>query len=487
MKVWHATPDAPRPSVRIAPGQATSLVIGTWPIEPGQAVWVDWEAFGPNGPRNGRTIAVWRNNTHVNSFWSATLGPLLDGDRLTYSVHGSCGAEIVEGGSFTITARPTLYVAWLWHQHQPLYRDPAALAPEGSFRYPWVRLHAIRDYYSMAALAGEHGVHVTINLTPVLLGQIDAYVQTSATDVALELGRTPAERLTKAQIEELLSTFFDADWHNQIYVHPRYRELFEQRTRGAKFSRQDIRDLQMWFNLAWFGHEFRTGAVTLMTGEIVNVHRFVEQQRGFSHEDVLAMLADQYKILRAIIPVHRELQEAGRIEVSTTPAYHPILPLLIDTDQAYVDRPGTSLPNRFAYPDDATAHVELARADYLTRFGREPAGMWPAEGAVSAQAVDVIAQQGVSWLATDAGVLGRSGRWGYRATEPDVLCRPYRASDQGKPLSMFFRDTDLSDGVGFRYGHHIDPNAAVNEFMRTLEARFLEKLSGDDDRAHGRS
>jgi len=103
-----------------------------------------------------------------------------------------------------------------------------------------------------------------------------------------------------------------------VYDHPRYRELFEQRTTGARFSRQDIRDLQMWFNLAWFGHEFRAGDVRLITGDTVNVHRFIAQQRKFSHDDVLAMIDAQYKILRAIVPIHRELQASGHIEVSTT-------------------------------------------------------------------------------------------------------------------------------------------------------------------------
>jgi alpha-amylase/alpha-mannosidase (GH57 family) len=482
MTIWHATPDASRPPQRIAPGQVIPLVIGTWPIEPGQAVWVEWETIGRIGRTHGATPAAWRHNAGVNSFWSAELGPFADGDRLTYAVRGSCGTERVNGGSFMASVKPTLYVAWLWHQHQPLYRDSEEPTPEGSFRYPWVRLHAIRDYYSMAALAGEHDVHITINLTPVLLRQIDDYLEQKATDRALELSRTPAEELMPAEVEKVLSTFFEADWHHQIYIHPRYRELLELRMGGASFSPQDLCDLQMWFNLAWFGHEFRSGAVTLITGEVVDVHRFVRQERGFSHDDVLAMLADQYKILRAIVPIHRALQDAHRIEVSTTPAFHPILPLLIDTDRAYVDRPGTSLPTRYAYPEDAAAQVKLACTDYAHRFGRHPAGMWPAEGAVSSQAVDVIATEGIRWVASDAGVLARSGQWGYRSAEPDVLCQPYRTSDGPEPIVMFFRDTDLSDGIGFRYGHRAEASAAVDDFMRTLEARFLDRLVGDDDR-----
>ena len=482
MTIWHGTTDAPRPPQRIPPGRVIPLVIGTWPIEPGQEVWVDWAVTARGGSNHGTATATWQRNEGGNGFWSVSLGPFADGDRVTYTVRGSNGTEAVSGGSFAVTVKPTLYLAWLWHQHQPLYKIPTADSLEGNVRYPWVRLHAIRDYYSMAALVGQYDLHLTINLTPVLLRQLDDYVTNVAADRPLELSRIPAEKLTSAEVEEVLSTFFDADWHHQIYVHPRYRELFERRTRGVKFSRQEIRDLQMWFNLAWFGHEFRSDVVTLITGEVVNAHRFVEQQHGFSHGDVLAMLDEQYKILRAIVPIHRELQAAGRSEISTTPAFHPILPLLIDTDRAYVDRAGTSLPTRFAYPEDATAHVQLACTDYVDRFARRPAGMWPAEGAVSTLAVDAIAKAGIRWIASDAGVLARSGRWGYRAAEPNVLCQPYRASDESEPVAMFFRDTDLSDGIGFRYGRHTDPDAAVDEFVETLEARFLNGLSGDTDR-----
>lgn len=483
MNIWHNTEDAPRTPHQVSPAQSVEVVVGTWPIAPDQAVWVTWQAISLQGDRaEGTAQAEWQRNIDANSYWIAHLGPFADGDNVTYTVHGTSVDGAVETDGFAVRVRPALYVAWLWHQHQPLYRDPASPTARGSYRYPWVRLHAIRDYYSMAALATEYDVRVTFNLTPVLLRQIDDYVEGGATDGALELTRRPAEKLTAAQVEEILSTFFDADWHHQIYVHPRYRELLEQRATGGRFSRQDIRDVQMWFNLAWFGHEFRTGDVRLTTGEVVSVARFVQQQRGFSHADVLAMLDDQFKILRAVVPLHRELQRVGRIEVSTTPAFHPILPLLIDTDHAYVDRPGTSRPTRYRHPEDAVAQVAQARSDYTTRFGQAPRGMWPAEGAVSAAAVETIAQHEVTWIATDAGVLARSGRWGYRTSEADVLCQPYRTSDDPNAVAAFFRDTELSDGIGFRYGGYSSADAAVDDFIRTLDDRFLRHVSSDDDR-----
>lgn len=112
------------------------------------------------------------------------------------------------------------YVAILWHHHQPLYR----LAGERHhLRQPWVRLHALRDYYSMAGLVAEHPeVRLTFNLTPVLLTQLDDYVDHGATDSQLERTLASPDSLTSAERQTLLATFFEADWHHQIFVHPRW-------------------------------------------------------------------------------------------------------------------------------------------------------------------------------------------------------------------------------------------------------------------------
>jgi alpha-amylase/alpha-mannosidase (GH57 family) len=188
------------------------------------------------------------------------------------------------------------HLAILWHQHQPLYGDLSHPTTSGSYVQPWVRLHAIRDYYSMAAIAAEHPeIHVTINLTPVLLWQLDDYLAAGATDTLLDLTRREPAALDSDERDGLLAGLFDADWHNQIFPHPRYRELFLQRREGRSFAERDLRDLQMWFNLAWFGKEFRDGEVELATGEVASVRRFVEQGLGFTAEDVNEMIEKQYK------------------------------------------------------------------------------------------------------------------------------------------------------------------------------------------------
>jgi alpha-amylase/alpha-mannosidase (GH57 family) len=335
----------------------------------------------------------------------------------------------------------------------------------------------------MPALVAAHpDVHVTFNLTPSLLVQLLDYGERDATDSSLELTLTPAERLSTAEREAILTNFFDADWHNQIFRYPRYRELFAKRHAGSAFSAADLRDLQMWFSLAWFGEEFRRGTVALPTGQGASVRRFVEKGGGFSTGDIEDMVAQQLKILRAIVPVHRQLQERGQIEVSTSPFYHPILPLLIDTDRATLDRPGTRLPTRFAHPEDAEAQVALAVDLYEELFGRSPRGMWPAEGAVSQFAIPFFARHGVSWIASDQGVLAQSGRFGYQVDDPEVLCRPYRAVDGDGATCIFFRATTPSDRIGFQLAREPDYVQAAKNFVEELRTAYARGGSSGIDR-----
>jgi alpha-amylase/alpha-mannosidase (GH57 family) len=376
-----------------------------------------------------------------------------------------------------------LFLALLWHQHQPCYGDFWQSGTRGCFPVPWVRLHSLRDYYPMAALvAGFPEIHLTVSLTPVLLRQIESYSKNDATDRALELTRTPTADLTPDQREEVQRTFFDADWHNEIYPHARYKELFDRRGSGAVLDDRDITDLRMWFNLAWFAPEFQDGNVPLPDGATASVRRFVEKGRDFGEDDIAAMIGEQFKIIRNVVAIHRQLQDAGQIEIATTPFYHPILPLLHDSDLAILDREGSVLPQRFSHAEDAAEQIRTA-IDYHTQlFGREPFGMWPPEGAVGESLIGHFTKQGVRWIASDAGVLRRSGKWGYQADRPELNGRVWRAGsdDPDKCVSVFFRDTGLSDAIGFHYSR-LEPEQAVDDFISTLKRRYRGS-GGKDER-----
>lgn len=485
MVIWHLTPDAPRFPFFVSAGQNANLQVGTWPIEAGQRIWTDyWVEHSDGTEDSGHVEGIWHVNREANSYWFLNFGPFADGDRVEYRLRGSSPAGASDGETFSFVVSPKLYLAILWHQHQPLYKDLHATRPRGAYRFPWVRLHAIHDYYAMAAMLESYpDVHLTINLTPVLLWQIEDYAERDASDQALDLTLTAAARLSAAQREELLSTFFEADWHGQIYPWPRYRELFAQRRDGKPFTTQDLTDLQMWFNLAWFAPEIQEGAVPLPDGETASVAGLIQQGRGFTVTQIEQMVGEQLTIMRQVVAIHRRLQDRGQIEVSTTPFYHPILPLLVDTDQATIDRDGATHPRRFHRPEDATAQVQQAGAFYQARFGFPPTGMWPAEGAVGQSVVSLFAEAGIHWIATDRGVLERSGQYGYNTQDPNVLCQAYRAEDEaGRGVAVFFRDTVLSDKIGFQYQRYADPREAVMDFLRELKERFAWQVNDPPNR-----
>ncbi|MEZ4219389.1 MAG: glycoside hydrolase family 57 protein [Polyangiaceae bacterium] len=476
MKLWHLQDDTPRLPRRPSRHQLVRVRAASWPVAPGQEVWVVVRAPGKE-PRNVR--AGWVENRDSVSYWEAELGAWLDGESVEYTLLATDrDGNQATAGPFEFSVGPKLTVALMWHQHQPLYRP---VGDHRVLREPWVRLHALRDYFAMPwLLSAEPEVHATINLTPVLLGQLEDYVEHHGQDEALLWTRTPAEHLGASGEAFLLRHFFEAHWHNQIQPFERYRELFHKRESQQPFSAADLRDLQMWFNLAWFGPELLQGEVALPTGRRVTAKHFVERGRDFSHDDVMEMIDVQQAVMAAVLPMHRTLVERGQLEVATTPFYHPILPLLVDSDRATLDREGTRLPRRFAHVEDADTQVRRAQEAYRSWFGRDARGMWPAEGAVAEFVVPLFAKHGVQWIASDAGVLARSGKWGYRSDDPDVLCRPYRAEFDGSQVTVFFRDTALSDAIGFQYHSFHDAEAAAADLVSQIKSRFAERVSGDD-------
>ena len=173
MTIWHQTNDA-RASARLENRiWWLDLEIGTWPIASGQSVSAEAKVSGRSGVERSMSCeASWDHNSEVNSYWSAKLGPFAAGDSVDYSLSAQSPRQKASVGPFQVRIGPKLFLAILWHQHQPSYADCLCPTPKGRFLFPWVRLHALRDYYSMASLVEQHPkIHLTINLTPVVLRQ----------------------------------------------------------------------------------------------------------------------------------------------------------------------------------------------------------------------------------------------------------------------------------------------------------------------------
>ena len=371
-----------------------------------------------------------------------------------------------------------LYLNLIWHQHQPLYYADS----KGVITRPWVRVHGTKDYYDMAATVAKYpDVHVTFNLTPVLINQIDDFVFNGAKDRYWVLSEKPANHLTDEEKEFILTRFFDANWDHMIRIHPGYARLLEKRggvstediaAAMKSFTNQDFLDLQIWFNLAWMDPD-------LLAAEPLK--QLVEKNQNFIESDKAILFQEVKQIMAEIIPLHRELQEAGQIEVITSPLAHPILPLLYDTNLALTGNPGADMPDRFQYVQDAIAQLELGRQIYIDHFGKEPLGLWPSEGAVAPEIVPLVSNTGYHWMASGEQVLANSlGLGAFRRDGKDTLLqadqfyRPYWVAGPkngpipGEKMIMVFRDNLISDKLGFTYSGTPGEKAST-DFMNRLE------------------
>jgi alpha-amylase/alpha-mannosidase (GH57 family) len=367
-----------------------------------------------------------------------------------------------------------IHLAIIWHQHQPVYyKDPET----GVYAKPWVRVHASKDYYDMAAILKSYpDVHVTFNLTPSLIRQLDD-LAAGATDVYWEMASVPADQLTDEQKRFILRYFFDIN-PEIVQRFLTYTELQRMRPSAGDddvqvaletWTAQDYRDLQVLFNLGWTDPDF-LGQEPLAS--------LVAKGRGYTEEDKAVVLGEHLRILKDVIPLHREMQESGQIEVTMTPFAHPILPLLINTSLAKVALPTAEMPDPpFRFGQDAEAQLARGVAMYRDHFGVDPSGMWPAEGAVAQQMVHMVSGAGIRWMASDEGVLAQS-LWmggfsrdaGDVVQEADALYRPYAvAGPDDVPVAIVFRDVVLSDKVGFAYSR-MDGQAAAADLIGRIHA-----------------
>ncbi len=364
-----------------------------------------------------------------------------------------------------------LSIAFLWHMHQPCYKDTVT----GKYLLPWVRFHAVKDYYPMAALLkGFDNVRATFNLVPCLLEQINDYALNGATDILLDLAAKKASSLTLDDRLDILENFFRANFKHFIEPNERYVELLIKkglhntsdkslRKVVDAFSDQDMLDLQVLFNLVWFH--------SISIDEDINLKDLIRKGSSYTEKDKEYLLFKQKEIISQVIPLYRELQDAGKIEISTTPFYHPIMPLLCDTSIARVSTPGTDLPKkRFSHPEDAQWHVAEAIKYHQKQFGCTPRGMWPSEGSVSDEALEIMASNGIKWAATDEEILFKSlslkGSKSKMAGRPDrrLVYEPYRFKRGSKSLSLIFRDKNLSDTISFNYNSW-NQRAAAEDLM----------------------
>lgn len=351
--------------------------------------------------------------------------------------------------------------------HQPYYIDPLTMRAS----MPWVRLHGIKSYYDMVRILDEFpAIRATFNLVPSFLKQLLLYIDNSVKDTFMEYSLKPASDLTENERRFILANFFMMNWETIIAPHKGYQRLLEKRGRHVdsqiindavkKFSDEDMRDLQAWFNLGWFGFKAEE--------DFEELKELKKKGRGFSEDEKNRIINIQSEVLKKIIPAYKAAEERGQIEITTSPFYHPIMPLVYNTEFARRALPDNPMPERFSSPEDADSQIRLSIEFHEQIFGRRPKGMWPSEGSVCPEIIPLLRGAGIEWTATDEGILfrtiGKKDKAGY-------LYKPYRAVYNDSGISVIFRDQGLSDLIGFTYSRNLQSAAASDLIHHLHEIR----------------
>jgi alpha-amylase/alpha-mannosidase (GH57 family) len=379
--------------------------------------------------------------------------------------------------------RKKLSIAFVWHMHQPVYKNPLS----DEYLMPWVRLHAIKDYLNMALILEKFPkIRQTFNIVPSLIDQLNDYSNNNAHDRHSILTETPVADLTDDDKNFILSHCFDANFDNMIAPHEHYRNLYEKCHAQESysidnFSEQEYSDILVWYNLIWFNSHWYN--------EIPELKQLYDKQTEYTLEERKYIIKLQRDIIKLIIPKYKELLLKGQIELSTSPYYHPILPLLADFSSARRSVQGTQLPecsNNLI--DDARKQILQGMDLFKKTFGKNPAGIWPPEQAISPEVLEILASIGIKWTITDEGILAKSldkefiRNFHGDLESPYDLSKIYKTEADGKEIHFLCRNSVLADLIGFEYGNH-DPVLAANDLYERLK-NIQSKLQNSPDARH---
>ncbi len=339
---------------------------------------------------------------------------------------------------------------------------------------PWVRLHCVKGYLDMVSVIEEFpGIRVNFNLTPVLLLQVKELVDGEIKDLWLDWSRKPAAELNDDEKFSLLENFFKINWDNLLKPEPRYWELLNKRgltlyrddvRRGLRyFTTQEFLDLQVWFNLAWCGYTaFRL---------YPELRELREKGRNFTEEEKGRVLAIHLEIMALVLRKYADAEARGQVELTTTPFYHPILPLVYDSAFAERSLPGRSFPKRFHWPQDAAAHLRLAVEQHAALFGRKPRGLWPSEGSIAPELIPLMQEAGIEYFCSDEENLFNSLKRDVTRQHSGIdhleLFQGWQVRSAGSSVNALFREKPLSDFIGFMAAKN-DPEAAAAHLLHHL-------------------
>lgn len=375
-----------------------------------------------------------------------------------------------------------LSIAFYWHMHQPVYQ----LTSGGDYLMPWVRLHAVKDYLDMAMWTKKFDkLKLNFNIVPILVDSIIDYAEKGAHDIHSRMTITPENELKQEDKIFILNNFFDANYQTMILTNPEYHRLYQiVQTEGTNdtsiFTNQEYADLMALFNLAWIDPSYKTS--------IPELKKLIKKGKNYTLEDRINIIEIQRDIIRKIIPSTKKLVEKNKIEITTSPYYHPILPILLDYKNIKKNQiPDDDISN-LKTELDAKVQTEMALDRIEEVFGKRPRGIWPSEHCVNGKTLELLSSLGVEWSISDEGILANSINFEFEhdfkgyLKEPYHLLKTYRYKTKNTDLKMIFRDSAIPNLISFEYQNH-NPIATANDLYDRIKV-LQSKILSSPDREH---
>ena len=372
-----------------------------------------------------------------------------------------------------------LSIAFLWHMHQPVYQ----LTANSDYLMPWVRLHAVKDYLDMATWVEKFdNLKLNFNFVPILLDAIIDYAEKGAHDLHSRMLIIPENELTDKDKTYILTNFFDANYQTMILPNEEFHRLYkiaqtDETNDISIFTNQEYADLTALFNLAWIDPSYIASDKRLK--------ELVKKGKNYTTEDRIQILEIQREILRKIIPTLKKLVDARKIEITTSPYYHPILPILLDYKNIKKNNDDDDMAE-LETDLDAKEQTQRALDRVEEIFGVRPRGVWPSEQCISAKTLDMLSSLGVEWTISDEGILSNSIDFEFEhdfkayIQEPYHLLKTYKYKTKASDIKMIFRESTIPKLISFEYASH-NPIATANDLYDRIKIMQSKILSSPDE------
>ena len=376
-----------------------------------------------------------------------------------------------------------LSIAFYWHMHQPVYQYDSV------YLMPWARLHAVKDYLDMLLILEKYPkIKLNFNVVPALMDEIIDYCENSSQDIHSNLTMAPIENLTKSDKEYILNNFFSAEYETMIFNHHAYRKLFKKRHAKKEinvndFSDQEYSDLMALFNLCWIDPTHKT--------RFPELRQLLAKEKGYTLKDRIQIIELHKKIMSEIIPTYKEFIVEDRIEITTSPYYHPILPILCDYETAIRNggNQKINLPEQMDLYDDAYNQVKMAINKVEEVLGVTPKGIWASEYCLTSKVLDLLADLGIKWTVSDESILSKTINYEFirdfkgNLEDPYHLLKVYnyKNKDKKRSIDLVFRNSAIPSLINFEYSN-FNPKTAAEDLYNKIKLMQSKLLISPDER-----